>query len=61
MAELTGTLRRLLQSGQMSTRRRQQFELHKSAGLTVAADTLASAGYCYLAAWTTDPAPATPA
>jgi hypothetical protein len=54
---LTGDLARLLRSGQMSTRRREQFELYKSATLTVAADTLASAGYCYIAAWTTVPAP----
>jgi hypothetical protein len=61
MPELTGSLRRLLSSGQMSTRRRKQLELYKSAALTVVADTLASAGYCYVAAWTTDPAPAAPA
>lgn len=53
--ELTGTLRGLLRSGQMSTRQRQQFELYKSATITVAADTRGSAGYCYVAAWTTQP------
>jgi len=51
-ASLTSTLAGLLRSGQMNTRAPQQFILHQSASLTVIADTLASAGYCYLAAWT---------
>ena len=50
--QLTESLARLLRSAKMSTRRQEQFELYKSASLTVAADTLASAGYCYVAAWT---------
>jgi len=49
---------RLLRSGQMGTRQPERFELHKSDTLTVAADTLASAGYCYVAAWTAIPDPA---
>jgi hypothetical protein len=52
-AKLTESLAVLLRSGQMSTRRRERFELYESATLTVAADTFASAGYCYVAAWTT--------
>ena len=52
-AKLTESLAALLRSGQMSTRRRERFVLYESATLTVAADTLASAGYCYVAAWTT--------
>ena len=51
--KLTDSLAALLRSGRMSTRRRERFELYMSATLTVAADTLASAGYCYVAAWTT--------
>jgi hypothetical protein len=56
-ATLISTLARLLRSGQMSTRARRQFTLCQSTSLTVAADTLASADYCYLAAWTTTAAP----
>jgi len=52
-ARLTGTLASLLRSGQMSTRTQQRFTLYESPTLTVAADTRASAGYCYLTAWTT--------
>jgi hypothetical protein len=52
-AKLTESLAALLRSGQMSTRRRERFELYESATITVAADTFASAGYCYVAAWTT--------
>lgn len=52
-AELTAAIGGLLRSGRMSTRRRERFEIHASATLTIAADTLASAGYCYIAAWTT--------
>jgi hypothetical protein len=51
-ARLTKSLTSLLQSCEMRIHRREQFELYKSASLTVAADTLASAGYCYVAAWT---------
>jgi hypothetical protein len=57
ITRLTESLAALLRSGRMSTRRRERFELYKSATLTVAADTLASAGYCYLAAWTTTRVP----
>lgn len=52
-AKLAESLAALLRSGQMSTRRQERFVLYESAILTVAADTLASAGYCYVAAWTT--------
>lgn len=61
LPELTASIGRLLRSGQMSTRRWERFELYQSGTLTVAADTLASAGYCYVAAWTRVPAGATPA
>lgn len=43
----------LLRSEKMSTRSAELFELHKSPALTVVANTNASAGYCYVAAWTT--------
>ena len=52
-ATLKDSIADLLRSGRMHTRRRERAELHNSASLTVTADTLASAGYCYVAAWTT--------
>ena len=57
MPELVSTLRELLRYGDMSTRRQETFILHEDDHaeggclLTVAADTNASAGYCYIAAW----------
>jgi hypothetical protein len=41
----------LLISGQMSTREEHTFTLFRSDKLEVAANTNASAGYCYIAAW----------
>jgi hypothetical protein len=52
LLKLRETLGAMLGSGQVSTRRRGQFVLFKSDRLTVVGDTNASAGYCYLAAWT---------
>jgi hypothetical protein len=37
----------------MSTRQARRFVLYESPTLTVVADTKASGGHCYLAAWTT--------
>ena len=51
MPKLRETLSGLLRSGQVNTRRRGRFELHKSRLLTVVGDTNASYGYAYLAAW----------
>jgi len=51
-ATLIDAISGLLSSGRMSTRQWERFEIYKSGTLTVVADTLGSAGYCYIAAWT---------
>jgi hypothetical protein len=48
---LLNAVSELLSSGQMSTREERTFTLFRSDKLEVAADTNASAGYCYIAAW----------
>jgi hypothetical protein len=50
---LIETLGDLLRSGLMSTRARRTFVIHQSDTLVIVADTLGSAGYCHVAAWTT--------
>jgi hypothetical protein len=49
---LIDTLAGLLRSGRMNTRVAEQFTLYRSDDLHVVADTAASSGYCYVAAWT---------
>ena len=61
LVELRDALRDLLASGLMNTRvHSEPWVLYQSDTLTVVADTRGSAGYCYLAAWTTVPPDVTP-
>lgn len=58
---MTDAIAGLLRDGTMDTRSRQTIILHGPfARLTVVADTCASGGYCYVAAWTASPAHLTP-
>jgi hypothetical protein len=51
-AKLRQTLGDMLRSGQVNTRRAGQFDIYRSSRLVVVGNTNASAGHCYLAAWT---------
>lgn len=50
---LTARIGDLLRSGEMNTREGREHVVYKSRKLEVRANTNASAGYCYVAAWPT--------